>query len=58
MNGTIRIIDLISLACDLQSDNGENPEYDRALNELIASASGLTYDEFNTLAHFLRNYNH
>lgn len=31
---------LVQIARDLKSENGENPEYDRALVELVASASG------------------
>jgi hypothetical protein len=36
---------LFHIAAGLQSEHGENREYDRALCELIADAAGLTRDE-------------
>lgn len=35
LDETVRVGDLITLASDLKSD-GENPEYDRALVELVS----------------------
>lgn len=45
MNPIIKRADLIREATGLVSA-GENPEYDRALVELIAYASGGTQDDF------------
>ena len=38
----ITVGDLIRLASGLKSEHGENPEYDRALAELVTDAAGLS----------------
>lgn len=43
-NATVSIGKLIMLAQDLKSEHGENPEYDRALVELITDAASLSMD--------------
>jgi hypothetical protein len=40
----VSIARLIKLARDLKSEDGENPEYDRALVELITDAAGMTME--------------
>jgi hypothetical protein len=40
---------LIDTARDLRSEHGENPEYDRALVELVANALGFGDDEHRPL---------
>lgn len=40
LDGDIAVGHLLVIAHGLRSDNGENPEYDRALVELCASAIG------------------
>lgn len=39
------IKNLIDEARDLRSESGENPEYDRALVELVTRACGISHDE-------------
>lgn len=39
------IAQLIRNASYLKSESGENPEYDRALVELVRDTAGLTRDE-------------
>jgi hypothetical protein len=39
----ISVKELVKLASDLKSD-GENPEYERALCELVTDAAGLSMD--------------
>jgi hypothetical protein len=34
-------LNLVSIARALASDNGENPEYDRALVEMVCNSTGL-----------------
>lgn len=41
---------LLAQAKDLKSVDGENPEYDRALVELVSRTSGFTSDEYDTVA--------
>jgi hypothetical protein len=41
---------LVRQARELKSDSGENPEYDRALVELVMRASGLTTDDREQVA--------
>ena len=41
LNQDISIGELIRIASELRSENGENPEYDRALCELITDAASL-----------------
>lgn len=41
----IRIDDLVHLARSLRSEQGENPEYDRALVELVSDATGRTEEQ-------------
>lgn len=45
LNRMVSIGYLIDFANELKSADTENPEYDRALMELIAFASGLPVDE-------------
>lgn len=46
MHESIRLIHLIRLAAGLRSEDGENPDYDRALVELCADAAGLTQNDY------------
>lgn len=41
---------LLAQAKDLKSEDGENPEYDRALVELVSRTSGFTSDDYDTVA--------
>lgn len=45
---------LFEIARDLQSEDGENPEYDRALHELLCQASGRSMDDVPEIARQLR----
>lgn len=42
---TVRLTNLVSLAKDLKSEEGENIEYDRALVELVNEAIGYTQED-------------
>ena len=42
---TVTVSDLLELAMWLKSPDGENPEYDRALVELVTDAAGLSMDD-------------
>ena len=44
MTQTTTLAHLVAIAQDLKSEDGENPEYDRALIELIRDAFGIGYD--------------
>lgn len=44
-NKMVSVGDLIALARGLKSDDGENPEYDRALVELISDAAYSAGDD-------------
>ena len=41
---TITIAELLHIAAWLISEDGENPEYDRALAELLCDAAGVSMD--------------
>lgn len=41
---TLTVGDLMKLAADLSSEDGENVEYDRAIAELVTDAAGLSMD--------------
>ena len=43
--GTVTVKDLIALAKGLKTEAGSNPEYDRALVELIVDAAGLSMED-------------
>ena len=45
--------DLIDNARELRSQDGENPEYDRALVELISQTFGLPYPDMPELITYL-----
>ena len=50
MNKSISIANLIVLAADLKSDDGDNKEYDRALCELVGRSQGKMSEEFPEVA--------
>lgn len=45
---------ILSVAADLLSDDGENPEYDRAIKELVGDLLGFTADEYPIVEQTLR----
>ena len=49
----IAVTELVQAAQELRSEDGENPEYDRALVELVSRASGNSDDSFPSVAHTL-----
>lgn len=53
MNLTIRTADLVRLARDLRSEQGENKEYDRALVELVTDALGVSMEFKSEIATML-----
>lgn len=48
--GSVGIPTLVAIARDLRSEDGENPEYDRALIELVCEAAGLSMDDRMSVA--------
>ncbi len=55
MRKTITIQALIDEAATLLSEDGENPEYDRALAELVTFSMGLVRDHVEGTMRMLRN---
>lgn len=51
---TISINTLIEYARQLASEHGENPEYDRALVELVSDCCGVGQDHYKTVADVLQ----
>lgn len=49
---------LIDLAGDLVSEDGETPEYDRALAELCTEAAGLGQDDKDMVMGYIREASH
>jgi len=47
---------LVAYAAGLLSDGGTNPEYDRALVELVTYASGLSSDDFAQVESTIKNF--
>jgi hypothetical protein len=41
---TITLTELLDIASGLKSEDGENPEYDRALVEVCCNAAGMSTD--------------
>ena len=52
----IFVADLYREAIELKSENGENPEYDRALVNLVANLTGCTQENQSVCASLLGIY--
>lgn len=53
IRASITLAALVDLARGPKSEDGENPEYDRALAELVTDAAGLPMDERGAMAALL-----
>ena len=53
---TIKYKDAIKVAADLLSDHGENPEYDRAITELVGDLFGFSMDDKHIVENDLRRH--
>lgn len=49
-SGHVSMRTLVKIAKDLASEDGENPEYDRALVELLTYAAGYSMDQREAVA--------
>lgn len=54
LNKTVKATDLLESGASLMSVDGENPEYDRAIVEIVCTALGVSTDERDDMEAMLR----